>query len=98
MITGEVAVGVLGVMYQLRAVSSLGESLTTRLKALYGSPGHETFTLAVDYVQYQVRELASRRRRAQEFVGVCLGSFMLQSLCLCSHRALLHVILLHDTF
>ncbi|XP_047478834.1 CD151 antigen-like isoform X1 [Penaeus chinensis] len=54
-ITGEVAVGVLGVMYQLRAVNSLGESLTTRLKALYGTPGHETFTLAVDYVQYQLQ-------------------------------------------
>ncbi|XP_042889925.1 tetraspanin-36-like [Penaeus japonicus] len=52
-ITGEVAVGVLGVLYQLRAVNSLGESLTDRLKTLYGSPGHETFTLAVDYVQYQ---------------------------------------------
>ncbi|XP_037798817.1 CD151 antigen-like [Penaeus monodon] len=42
-------------MYQLRAVNSLGESLTARLKALYGTPGHETFTLAVDYVQYQLQ-------------------------------------------
>ncbi|XP_050686778.1 CD151 antigen-like [Eriocheir sinensis] len=54
-IGGEVAVGVLGVVYQLQAVHNLGASLTARLKAHYASPGHETFTLAVDYVQYQLQ-------------------------------------------
>ncbi|XP_045112702.1 CD151 antigen-like isoform X3 [Portunus trituberculatus] len=54
-ISGEVAVGVLGVVYQLRAVHNLGTSLTERLKAHYAAPGHETFTLAVDYVQYQLQ-------------------------------------------
>ncbi|XP_071531043.1 CD151 antigen-like isoform X2 [Panulirus ornatus] len=54
-IAGEVGVGVLGLMYQLRAVASLAASLTDRLKAHYAAPGHETFTLAVDYVQYQLQ-------------------------------------------
>ncbi|KAK8751903.1 hypothetical protein OTU49_010983 [Cherax quadricarinatus] len=54
-IAGEVTVGVLGVVYQLRAVESMAASLTNRLKAHYAAPGHETFTLAVDYVQYQLQ-------------------------------------------
>lgn len=78
-ITGEVAVGVLGVMYQLRAVNSLGESLTARLKALYGTPGHETFTLAVDYVQYQVRRVS--KQVAAGDGGVRWRCFLLHNLC-----------------
>ncbi|XP_068226800.1 CD151 antigen-like isoform X2 [Palaemon carinicauda] len=54
-IAGEVAVGVMGVLYQLQAVESISASLTERVKAQYAIPGHETFTLAVDYVQYQLQ-------------------------------------------
>nr|XP_045582992.1 CD151 antigen-like [Procambarus clarkii] len=54
-VAGEVAVGVLGVVYQMRAVESLAVSLASRLKAHYAASGHETFTLAVDYVQYQLQ-------------------------------------------
>ncbi|CAL4108834.1 unnamed protein product, partial [Meganyctiphanes norvegica] len=52
---GEVAVGVLGAVYQVRAVEEVSSSLTSRVQEQYAVPGYEDFTTAIDYVQYQLQ-------------------------------------------
>ncbi|XP_042221650.1 CD82 antigen-like, partial [Homarus americanus] len=56
-IAGEVTVGIMGVLYQIKVVENMAASLTARLRTHYASPGHETFTLAIDYVQYQIKSV-----------------------------------------
>ena len=53
-ILGEIGVAVMATVHHATAVTEVSARLLHRLRQEYGMPGSEQFTIALDYVQYQV--------------------------------------------